>query len=86
MTPEEKYKNKRYGSYAMIIIGAMIFIAGCFFVRNVILIILGLLLILIGCLYNSSVNRKYREEVNNITETPEMDFSVFDKKTDETKE
>lgn len=80
MTPEEKYRNRRIGSYVMTAAGALVFVAGCFFVRSIIIIVAGLLILLGGLIYNSSVNRKYREEVNSLTDDAKMDFSVFDKK------
>ena len=75
MTPEEKHRNKRHRSYAVIMLGVLIFIAGTSFLHHVLIVVLGLLVILLGCWYKSFVDRKYREEIADITETPEINFN-----------
>ena len=78
MTPEEKFKNKRYISYWIMILGAVLIILGCTYVPNVILVVLGMLILFAGFIRKAVVDKQYREEVAKITETPEIDFSKME--------
>ncbi len=77
MTPEEKHRKKRYNSYAVMILGIIIIILGCTLLYHYLLVVLGMLVLFAGFIYKSKVDRKYREEVNQITEVPEIDFSAM---------
>lgn len=77
MTPEEKHKNKRFSAYAIMMAGVLLLILGCAVVPSVFLVVPGLLILLGGFLYKSVADRRYREEVSRITETPEIDFSAM---------
>ena len=78
MTPEEKHRKKRYNSYAIMILGIIIFISGCTFLYHFLVVVLGMLVLFAGFIYKSKIDRQYREEVNQITETPEIDFSAME--------
>ena len=78
MTPEEKHRKKRYSAYAIMILGVLIFIACCSFLQHVVLVVLGMLVLLAVFIRKSVVHRRYREEVNQITETPDIDFSAME--------
>ncbi|HCA04576.1 MAG TPA: hypothetical protein DEO32_01620 [Ruminococcaceae bacterium] len=78
MTPEEKHRKKRYNAYAVMILGILIIIAGCTFLYHYLVVVLGMLVLFAGFIYKSKVDRKYREEVFNITQTPEIDFSAME--------
>lgn len=77
MSHEEKHQKKRYSAYAIMILGVLIFIVGTTMLQNVILTVVGLLVLLGGFIRKSVVDRQYREEVNQITQTPEIDFSAM---------
>lgn len=77
MTPEENHRKKRYTAYAVMILGVLVFIVGTAVLSNVILTVAGLLTLFAGFIRKAVVDRRYREEVNQITDTPEIDFSAM---------
>lgn len=77
MTPEEKHKNKRYSAYAVMLAGILLLVVGIIVLPSVLLTVPGLLILFAGFIYKSVVDRRYREEVSRMTETPEMDFSAM---------
>ena len=78
MTPEEKHRKKRYNSYAVMILGVIILILGFTVLYHYLVVVLGMLVLFAGFIYKSKVDRKYREEVSQITEVPKIDFSAME--------